>query len=204
MKVSRPNIARPAQRRGAGDARGARGTRRGAHAGRFPLAGSASATNGPGACAGSSPTRSTRGALPVAPEPSEVAALVEQPRTAFLSVGAGHDVRIDLPPVLPRVMAGRRRIVQVLGNLLANAARHSPEGFSIRVAAARHGAHVAVSVADRGEGLAPEGLAQLFRRHAGVREGGGSGLGLVICKGLVEAHGGRIRAESAGWAGAPA
>ena len=95
-------------------------------------------------------------------------------------------------------MADRRRIVQVLGNLLANAARHSPEGAPTGVAAARDGAHVAVSVADRGEGLGPEALAQLFRRHAGVHEGGGSGLGLLICKGLVEAHGGRIRAESAG------
>ena len=52
---------------------------------------------------------------------------------------------------------------------------------------------VDVSVADGGEGVPPERLPHLFRRHTGAREGGGSGLGLVICKGLVEAHGGRIR-----------
>jgi DNA-binding response OmpR family regulator/anti-sigma regulatory factor (Ser/Thr protein kinase) len=113
-------------------------------------------------------------------------------------------VAFDLPPDLPRVMADRRRIVQVLNNLLANAAQQAPESSAIRVSAAREDAHVAVSVSDEGPGLAPERLAQLFRKHvasaAGAPEGRsrGHGLGLAICKGLVEAHGGRIRAESAG------
>ena len=70
------------------------------------------------------------------------------------------------------------------------------------MAAARDGAEVSVSVTDGGEGIPAERLAHLFRRHAGKGQDGGarggSGLGLVICKGLVEAHGGRIRAESAG------
>ena len=136
------------------------------------------------------------GMLAVDPVSAEMAGLVERARTAF--TGARHGIVIDLAPDLPRVRADERRIVQVLTNLLANAAQHSPETSPIRVAAARNGAHVAVSVADQGEGIAPERLAHLFRRHAGVRESGGSGLGLVICKGLVEAHGGRIRAESAG------
>ena len=97
------------------------------------------------------------------------------------------------------MMADGRRVVQVLDNLLANAARHSPETSPIRVAAARDGAHVAISVADEGEGVAPDALPHLFSRHTGADpRGRGSGLGLVICKGLVEAHGGRIRAESAG------
>ena len=138
------------------------------------------------------------GMLAVDPVPAELTGLVERARTAFTGGGARHGIVIDLAPDLPRVMADRRRIVQVLTNLLANAAQHSPETSPIRVAAARDGAHVAVSVADRGEGIAPERLAHLFRRHDGAREGEGSGLGLVICKGLVEAHGGRIRAESAG------
>ena len=144
------------------------------------------------------------GTLSVAPEPSEVAALVDQARSTFLSGGGRHAVRIDLPPELPRVMADRERIVQVLNNLLSNAARHSPESSVIRVEAARDGAHVAVSVSDEGRGVPPEMLGQLFRKHV-VLTGGdaehgttASGLGLAICKGLVEAHGGRIRAESAG------
>ena len=138
------------------------------------------------------------GLLTVDPVPAELADLVERARTAFTGGGARHGMVIDLAPDLPRVMADQRRIVQVLTNLFTNAARHSPGTSPIRVAAARDGAHVAVSVADRGEGVAPERLPHLFRRHAGVREGGGSGLGLVLCKGLVEAHGGRIRAESGG------
>ena len=141
------------------------------------------------------------GTLSVAPEPSGLGELVEQARTAFLSGDSRHTVLIDLPADLPRVMADRGRIVQVLNNLLANAARHSPETAPIRISAARDDMHVAVAVANEGRGIAPERLPHLFRKYpaAGDGEGGvGSGLGLAICRGLVEAHGGRIRAESAG------
>ena len=142
------------------------------------------------------------GTLSVAPEPSEVAALVDRARNTFLSGGGRHTVLIDLPPGPPRVMADRRRIEQVLNNLLSNAARHSPESSPIRVGAERDGVHVAVWVADEGRGLAPEHLPHLFHKYTGQGAGGrtpaGTGLGLAICKGLVEAHGGRIRAESGG------
>ena len=143
------------------------------------------------------------GTLSVAPEPSEVAALVDRARNTFLSGGSGHDVLIDLAPDVPPVMADRRRIVQVLNNLLANAARHSRERSPIRVKAIRDGVHVAIAVHDEGRGIASEELPHLFRKHARIgvddaQRGVGSGLGLSICKGLVEAHGGRIRAESGG------
>ena len=141
------------------------------------------------------------GMLSVAPEPSEVAALVDRARNTFLSGGARHTVHIDLPPDLPPVMADHRRIVQVLNNMLANAARHSPESAPIRVSAEHDGVHVAVSVSDEGRGVAPELLPHLFRKYGGAggaRAIAGTGLGLVICKGLVEAHGGRISAESGG------
>ena len=141
------------------------------------------------------------GTLSVAPEPTEVAALVDRARNTFLSGGTGHDILIDLAPGLPTVMADRRRIVQVLNNLLANAARLSPERSPIRLAAVRDGVHVAVAVLDQGRGIAPERLPQLFRKYAGARDADGGiagGLGLAICKGLVQAHGGRIRAESGG------
>ncbi|MYN67651.1 MAG: response regulator [Acidobacteria bacterium] len=144
------------------------------------------------------------GTLSVAPEPSDAAVLVDQARNTFLSGGGRHAVRIDLPPDLPRVMADRQRIVQVLNNLFSNAARHSPVSSPIRVAAARDGVHVGISVSDEGPGVPPDRLAHLFQKHAGVsggeRERGaaGTGLGLAICKGLVEAHGGRIWAESGG------
>ena len=141
------------------------------------------------------------GTLSVAPEPTEVAALVDQARNTFLSGGARHTVLIDLPPGLPPVMADRQRIVQVLNNLFANAARHSPESSCIRVSAVRDSAHVLVAVADEGRGVPPELLPRLFQKYSASRAGSapdGPGLGLAICKGLVEAHGGRIRAESAG------
>ena len=144
------------------------------------------------------------GTLPVAPVPAEVAVLVDEARTAFLSAGGGNQLLIDLPQDLPWVMADRRRIVQVLGNLLSNAAAHSPESSSIRVTAVREDFHVAVSVADEGRGVSAERLPHLFRKFSRTgsedqgRGLGGSGLGLAICKGIVEAHGGRIWAESDG------
>ncbi len=139
------------------------------------------------------------GTLSVSPEPSAVADLVEGARSAFLNGDSRHSIVIDLAADLPPVMADRRRVVQVLNNLLANAARHSPASSVIRLAAVLDGQHVAFSVADDGEGVAPGLLPHLFRKNVGGAGGTASqGLGLAICKGLVEAHGGRIRAESDG------
>ena len=136
------------------------------------------------------------GTLTVAPEPSNVAALVDRARTTFLSGGGRHAVLIDLPPDLPRAMADSERIVQVLNNLFSNAARHAPASSPIRVEGAREGGYVALSVSDEGRGIPPDRIPHLFRKRVGPA--GGTGLGLAICKGLVEAHGGRIRAESEG------
>ncbi len=143
------------------------------------------------------------GTLSVTPGPTKVAALVDQARSTFLSGGGRHTLEIDLPPDLPLVMADERRIVQVLNNLLSNAARHSPETSPIRIDVARDGVHVAVSVTDEGRGVPPEMLPHLFRKYSAPGEdvksaAGGYGLGLAICRGLVEAHGGRIRAASGG------
>ena len=144
--------------------------------------------------------RIATGTLSVSPEPSDVAALVDAARRSFVSGGGRHAVVADLPADLPRVMADRERIVQVLSNLLSNAARHSAESSPIRIDARRDGVAVEISVSDRGRGIPPEQLPHLFKKHAvggDAARGLGSGLGLAICKGLVEAHGGRIRAESA-------
>ena len=141
------------------------------------------------------------GTLPVDPEPMEVAALVDRARNAFTSAGGRNDLAIDVAPDLPAVMADRRRIVQVIVNLLSNAARHSPESSAIRVSAARAGGHVEVSVADQGRGIPAEDLPRLFRKFSRREDRdteGDTGLGLAICKGIVEAHGGRIHAESDG------
>ena len=144
------------------------------------------------------------GTLQVDPEPATVDSLVDQARNTFLSGGTSGDVRIELAVGLPRVMADRSRIVQVLGNLLSNAFQHSPKrGAPILVSAVKEEFHVAISVTDRGRGVSAEQLPHLFRKFPRIDgEDGegkwGAGLGLAICKGIVESHGGRIRAESDG------
>ncbi len=141
------------------------------------------------------------GTLAVSPEPADVAMLVDRARTAFMSSGGRNNLDIDIEPDLPLVTADGRRIVQVLCNLLSNATRHSPESSVIRVAVAGQDVHVAVSVSDEGRGIPAESLPHLFRKFSKVQSEeqiGDTGLGLAICKGIVEAHGGRIWAESDG------
>ena len=96
--------------------------------------------------------RINTGTLSVAPEPSDLAELVERARDTFIGGGGRHGIIVDIPARPPRVMVDRQRIVQVLNNLFANAARHAPESSSIRVTAASEETHVAVSVADKGRG----------------------------------------------------
>ena len=141
------------------------------------------------------------GTLAVSPEPAEVAVLVGRARSAFASEGGRNSLAIDIAPDLPLVLADRRRIVQVLGNLLSNAARHSPGSSPIMVTAVEEGVHVALSVTDQGRGIPAENMSHLFRKFSRIRsedQGGDTGLGLAVCKGIVEAHGGRIWAESDG------
>ena len=141
------------------------------------------------------------GTLPVGLEPAEVAVLVDRARSAFTSAGGKNNLVIDIEPDLPLVMADRRRIVQVLGNLLSNAGRNSSESSVIRVSAVRDGVHVVLSVADEGRGIPAGSLPDLFRKFSRAQsdeQAGDTGLGLAICKGIVEAHGGRIWAESDG------
>ena len=148
--------------------------------------------------------RINTGTLPVASEPADVHLLVDDAKARFLTAGATNSLKVELAPDLPLVMADRRRIVQVLSNLLFNAAGYSPEGSPIVVAAERDGIQVAVSVADQGRGIPSEQMPDLFRKFSRAHSPdhgsslAGSGLGLAICKGIVEAHGGRIWAESEG------
>ena len=149
-------------------------------------------------------SRIEAGTLSVTPEPTDVATLVDQAKTAFLGHGPENSIEIDLPPDLPRIGADRQRIAQVLTNLFSNASKYSPASSTIRVTASQQDSYVAVAVADEGMGVSSEDLPRLFWKFSrisgedGERATGGEGLGLSVCKGIVEAHGGRIWAESDG------
>ena len=149
-------------------------------------------------------TRIEVGSLSVILKPMDVKTLVDEARTAFLRRGARNTIEVDLAPDLPLIVADRRRITQVLDNLLSNASKYSSEASTIEVTGSRDEFHVAVSVTDEGIGVSADHLTKLFKKFSRIGEGGrerkvaGEGLGLAICKGIVEAHGGRIWAESRG------
>lgn len=112
-------------------------------------------------------------------------------------------IRLDLPDDLPPIYAELNYLDRVLENLLDNAIKFSPAGGQIVVAARASDTEVIVSVADQGIGLAPEKQRWLFERFYQADSGlarrfGGLGIGLALCKLIVEAHRGRIWAESAG------
>ena len=144
------------------------------------------------------------GSLSVTPEPIDVTSLVDEARNTFLSGGGRSTIEIDLPLDLPRIMADRHRIVQVLNNLFSNAARYSEASSTIQLTAVREDFYVGISVADEGRGIPADHLPHLFRKFSSVdsehgeHETHGTGLGLAICKGIVEAHGGRVWADSDG------
>jgi len=110
---------------------------------------------------------------------------------------------IDLPEQLPVVAVDTWRMTQVMLNLLGNALQYTPQGGRVMVTAGREEGQLVLSVSDTGLGIDPEDLPHLFDRFyradkSRSRAGGGSGIGLTIARHLVEAHGGRLWAESAG------
>ena len=142
------------------------------------------------------------GTLPISPQPTDLAVLIGEAGNAFRIGGHRHKLRIDIPQDLLWVMGDNKsRIVQVLGNLLANAVRHSPEASTIRVSARPGDLQVSALVSDQGRGIPSESLPHLFSKFSRIESAeqeGDTGLGLAVCKGIVEAHGGRIWAESDG------
>jgi two-component system, OmpR family, sensor histidine kinase KdpD len=114
----------------------------------------------------------------------------------------GRVVNTQVPADLPPVELDYMQIDQVLTNLIENAVRYTPKDSPIDVSAHCEGAQVVISVADRGPGIPPADLTRVFDKFYRVLDGkpntghpSGSGLGLAVSKGLVEAHGGRIWAE---------
>ena len=114
----------------------------------------------------------------------------------------GHRVTVDVAPGLA-VDADAPRLAQVLGNLVTNAAKYTPDRGRIEIIAREQGAAVVISVSDNGIGIAPELLPRVFDlfvqgERTSDRPEGGLGLGLAIVKNLVELHGGVVQAESPG------
>ncbi|MBU0703479.1 MAG: HAMP domain-containing histidine kinase [Chloroflexi bacterium] len=144
------------------------------------------------------------GQLPLAREPVDVAELLADLSTSFSgqAEAAGLDLRVEIEGGLPLVTGDVGRLEQVLGNLTANALRHTPPGGDITLQAQPMENGVRIIVRDTGEGIPAEDLPYIFdrfwrgdrsRSHA---SGAGSGLGLAIARQLVQAHGGVIRVES--------
>ena len=111
------------------------------------------------------------------------------------------DIRVRMPTALPPVLADRERIEEVLMNLLDNAIKYSPRGARIRVRGQSTGDEVIISVIDAGQGIPLREQERIFERfqrvdNAASRRTQGAGLGLYICRAIVEAHGGRIWVSS--------
>ena len=111
---------------------------------------------------------------------------------------ASVSVHVDVAPGLPAAHADRQRLVQALDNLIGNAIKFTPAGGSVTIGADRHEQGVRFFVSDTGEGIEPDDLDRIFDRFWQARDADsrGAGLGLSICKRIVEAHGGRLWVES--------
>ena len=127
--------------------------------------------------------------------PCDLQEMLEQAQARFADRANAKDVEfvIDLQSPLPRLNADQAQLERVLDNLIDNALRHTPIGGQIRLQARRHGERVIISVEDNGEGIAYSQQGRIFEPFVQVgRKKGGAGLGLALCKEIVQLHGGRI------------
>lgn len=137
---------------------------------------------------------------PVAPQ-----ALLEHGAAAFRHRAEQQNVtlQVNTDHGLPEINVDPERMAQVLGNLISNALRYTPEGGQITLSARQQADAVVLAVQDNGVGISPEALAHVFERFyrgdaSRQQQDGESGLGLAIARSLVETHGGRITANSDG------
>jgi two-component system, OmpR family, sensor histidine kinase BaeS len=126
---------------------------------------------------------------------------VKAAEPSYASKGVALEAAIE--PRVPTIEADTERIAEVLANLLTNALRHTSSGGIVKVSARQRAERLEISVADNGEGIAPEHLDRVFERFyridpARSRASGGTGIGLAIVRAIVEAHGGTATATSPG------
>jgi signal transduction histidine kinase len=145
-------------------------------------------------------SRIETGPLTVSPVPEPVAPIFEEALEIQRPLARNRGISLDWNPAepLPRVMVERERILQLLGNLLGNAIKFTPEGGRIEVGASANAQEVLGWVADSGPGIPPDQVPHVFDRfwQASRTDRRGIGLGLAIVQGIAEAHGGRVWVES--------
>jgi signal transduction histidine kinase len=148
-------------------------------------------------------SRLDAGAADMKEEIADISDIIAAAMRMMVGQAAEADVRLErsIAARLPAIVVDRRRIQQVLINLLANAVKFTPAGGSATLRAYRAGHEIAIAVADTGIGIAPEDIPKAFERFGQVdgqlsRKYEGTGLGLPLAKALVELHGGRLVLES--------
>jgi signal transduction histidine kinase/DNA-binding response OmpR family regulator len=142
------------------------------------------------------------GKLQLARERQSLALILQECCDTFRIVAQqkGLDFQMRVPSHLKPILGDRTRLIQLFMNLISNAIKYTPSG-SVRVEAEQNDLAIMVRIQDSGIGLSPEEQEKLFQKFYRARSGlssteGGTGLGLVIVRGLVEAHGGKITVES--------
>jgi PAS domain S-box-containing protein len=134
-------------------------------------------------------------------EPADVKVVVRNAVQRIKRQSSVHRFVTSLPRELPPVRADVRRLERILHNLLENAVKYSPDGGYIRVTAKMDSEHLVIGVSDQGVGISQQDQARLFApferlENSRIERVKGVGLGLLVCRRLVEAHGGRIWVES--------
>ncbi|MDR3576030.1 MAG: ATP-binding protein [Anaerolineaceae bacterium] len=142
-------------------------------------------------------SRLEAGRLPISLAPHSLHEIIEDALPQFHSLTDGHTLNVHVPANLPPVFVDAKRIAQVLVNLVRNASSYAPQGTEIGLSANIRGDFVQINIADQGPGISPAEHKKVFKAfQRGINgensSAKGAGLGLAICKGLVEAHGGRI------------
>ena len=145
-------------------------------------------------------SRIEAGSLRIHVEPDDLAAIIEAACEVLTPFAREKSVRLhcDVSAELPLVSVDAARVNQVISNIAGNAIKFTPSGGEVAISVERHGRELVVGISDTGPGLPLQEIEKLTDRswQATRQTSGGSGLGLVIAKGLVEAHGGRLWAES--------
>jgi PAS domain S-box-containing protein len=145
-------------------------------------------------------SRHQAGRLLLRKDPISIPLVAKRIMDSLMSQGAEQKFIADFPDDLPLVEADLVRVERILYNLLENATKYSPEGSEIRISARSDESFIITEVVDQGKGISPDDQRRIFelfeRLEEGVHAAQGLGLGLVVCKRLAEAQGGRIWVES--------